>query len=405
VSDIAMPAGSPEGLEQAAAQLRQLAARAGDLAAASRRSMEGVALDADWTGKAADSYAAWTSGLASGVGQMEAPLAQLPPAVDRYAAALRTAQRKVGAYQAYASQVAQFTGPVTAAQAAQTRARAQALAADAGDSLTQLEQAGEALAWTLEKAVEGLTHAFDASGPFHHWLENLIRPVDALAGDIWEEMVISRGDKAKEAAEFVADLNKDFAEETVKILSPAARDALQSFGDLPELAAEGDLQELDNALAEWQRLRGLTEAVSNSALKGTSPLLARLLPDLKAGGGVLDAADIAGGIYNMIKPPEYDHGNLRWITRGAGMASAFDGTVGIAEKAGLVDFEDLALGAVDISWVPGVGEALGVAAGLYLAGDYIYHNTHQIAHTFDTARHAVAHVTDDLERYTDPLNW
>jgi uncharacterized protein YukE len=181
VSDIAMPAGSPEALEQLAAQLRRLAVQAGDLGAASRKSMDGVALDADWTGEAADSYAAWTSGLASGVGRMEAPLAQLPPAVDRYAAALRTAQ-KVGAYQAYTSQVSRFVGPVTTAQAAQIRSRAQALASDAGDSLTLLEEAGKALAWALEKAAEGLTYVFDDSGPFHHWLENLTRPIDALAG-------------------------------------------------------------------------------------------------------------------------------------------------------------------------------------------------------------------------------
>jgi len=400
-----MPAGSPQALEQAADQLRQLAVQAGDLAAASRKSMEGAALDADWTGKAADGYTAWTSGLASGVGRMEAPLAQLPPAVDRYAAALRTAQQRVGACQAYARQVSQFTGPVTTAQAAQIRAQSQALASDADDSLTMLEQTGKALAWALEKAAAGLNYAFDDSGPFHAWLENLTRPVDALAGDIWAEMVISRGDKAKEAAEFVADLNKEFAEETVKLLSPAARDALNSFGDLPDLAADGDLQELDAALAEWQRLHGLTEAVSNSALKGTSPLLARLLPDLKIGGGVLDAAAIAGGIYNIVKPPEYDHGSLRWLTRGAGMASVADGAIGIAEKAGFVDFDELAVGAIDLSFVPGAGEALGVAAGLYLAGDYIYHNTHQIAHTFDSARHEVAHVADDVGHDLNPLNW
>jgi uncharacterized protein YukE len=403
VSDIAMPEGSPEALEQAAAQLRQLAVQAGDLAAASRKSMEGVALDADWTGKAADSYTAWTSGLVSGVGRMEAPLAQVPPAVDRYAAALRTAQQKVGTYQAYASQVAQFQGPVNTARAAQIRAQAQALASDAGDSLTQLEQAGEALAWALEKAAEGLNYAFDNSGPFHAWLENLTRPVDALAGDVWAEALIARGDKAKEAAEFVEDLNKDFAKEGDEILGPAVNNALKSFGDLPDLAASGDLQELDNALAEWQRLRALTQAVSKSALKGTSPLLARLLPDLKAGGGALDAAAVIGGIYNMVKPPDYDHGNLRWITRGAGFASALDGTVGIAEKAGLVDFEELSLAGAE--FIPGVGEALGVAAGLYLAGDYIYHNTHQIAHAFDTARHEVAHVADDVGHYADPLNW
>ncbi len=37
-----------------------------------------------------------------------------------------------------------------------------------------------------------------------------------------------------------------------------------------------------------------------------------------------------------------------------------------------------------------------VGAGLYLVGDWAYHNTHQIAHTFDSARHTAAHYADDL---------
>jgi hypothetical protein len=46
--------------------------------------------------------------------------------------------------------------------------------------------------------------------------------------------------------------------------------------------------------------------------------------------------------------------------------------------------------------VPGIGEVVAAAAGLYLVGDWAYHNTHQIAHTFDSARHTAAHYADDL---------
>jgi len=46
--------------------------------------------------------------------------------------------------------------------------------------------------------------------------------------------------------------------------------------------------------------------------------------------------------------------------------------------------------------LPGVGEVVAAAAGLYLVGDWAYHNTHAISHTFDSARHTAAHVADDL---------
>jgi hypothetical protein len=39
---------------------------------------------------------------------------------------------------------------------------------------------------------------------------------------------------------------------------------------------------------------------------------------------------------------------------------------------------------------------VAAAAGLYLVGDWAYHNTHLIAHTFDSARHTAAHYADDL---------
>ena len=74
---------------------------------------------------------------------------------------------------------------------------------------------------------------------------------------------------------------------------------------------------------------------------------------------------------------------MRASARVAGVLLAGGSAVGLAASFGW-------LGAS--AFVPGVGEAVAAAAGLYLVGDWAYHNTHQIAHTFDSARHTASHA-------------
>jgi hypothetical protein len=104
-----------------------------------------------------------------------------------------------------------------------------------------------------------------------------------------------------------------------------------------------------------------------------------------------------GGIYTAISPPEYDTGGARVAARVAGGGLALGSAIGLAGSiaaASDVTWATIALGGV-IS-VPGVGEVAAAAAGLYLVGDWAYHNTHAISHTFDSARDTAAHVADDL---------
>ena len=398
MSALRMPGGDPAALEAAAAALGRYASQVGNLASATHRSTTGIAADGDWTGGAANAYAAYTGGLASGVAGMEQPLGRIPAAVAGYAAALRTAQARVGAYQSYANQVSALQGPISQAEAAQIRTQAQELETYAGEALAGLQEAAGQAAAALNAIAQALVHVFDDSGPFHSWLETITRPWDAAAGDAFLEALLMRGEKAagvfeeaakaaKEGKQFLADLPAQLDAQFKSIVGGTMQEMLKGNAGLAELEA---------ATQRWQNLQDAAQTFS--AGLGEDPAkstLLKLLPGLKVFGSVADVAGVAGGIYLLAKPPEYDHGALQGVDRVAGAASIASGGIGLAANIG-VDFGALSVGAMSLSWVPVAGTVIGVGAGLYLAGDWAYHHTHQIAHAFDVARHTVAHVADNI---------
>jgi hypothetical protein len=106
---------------------------------------------------------------------------------------------------------------------------------------------------------------------------------------------------------------------------------------------------------------------------------------------------VIGGTYTAISPPSYDHGGMRAAARGAGVTMALGSGVGLVGSYAAAAGADWATATIVGSLtIPGIGEAVAAAAGLYLVGDWAYHNTHWIAHTFDSARHTAAHYADDL---------
>jgi uncharacterized protein YukE len=398
MSGLQMPAGDPAALEAAAAALGRYAGQVGDLAGATHRSTTGIAADGDWTGGAADAYTAYTGGLVTGVAGMEQPLGRVPAAVAGYAAALRAAQARVGAYQSYARQVSTVQGPISRTEAAQIQTQAQELETYASEALTGLEEAARQTGAALNEIAQALNHVFDGSGPFHSWLENITRPWDSSAGDAFLEALLLRGEKAEkvfEEAAKAAKEGKQFLEDLPAKLDAEFEDIVG--GTMQEmLKGNAGLAELEAATERWQNLRDAAQTfaagVDDEPAEST---LLRLLPGLKAFDVVSNAASVVGGAYLLADPPEYDHGALRAVDRVAGVASIASGGIGLAVNAG-VDFTALSVGAMSLSWVPVVGTALGVGAGLFLAGDWAYHHTHQIAHAFDVARHTVAHVADDV---------
>jgi hypothetical protein len=377
-----MPLGNPDALDQAAAGVGRVAAGAGDLATATHRVTTGIVADAEWTGQAADACTAFTSGLTRGVGNMQAPLARIPAVIGGYADVLRGAQARVAAYQGYAAQAGPGVMLSPAALAA--------LESDAGAALAALEQAAQAARAGLDEIAAELAGVFDASGLFRNWLEKAMLPWDGTASDAVLEHFIQAGEASEKDVEEAADFMKEL---------PAKLDAW--FADMvggvmqDMLAGKAGVSELAAMTDRWQSMRGAAEAFGGQWSDQASSLLARLLPGMKILGGAMGGLAVVGGIYTAISPPDYDKGTLRAADRVAGGGAVLGGAAAVAVNAG-VDFATLEVGAVSLSLVPGVGEVLGVGAGLYLAGDYIYHNTHQIAHAYDAARHAVAGAAGDV---------
>jgi uncharacterized protein YukE len=403
MSGLYMPAGDPAALEAAAGSLRSYGSQIATLSESTRSTTGQIATNADWTGSSADAYSAFSGSFTTGIAGMQAPLQSVPSAVSGYATALRDAQTKVTDYETYAQQVNSFVGPVSTQEQAQITAQAQQLMTTAQDALDGLEQAAKDAGNALRSIGKELEDVFAVEGPFHTWLETLTRPWDSVGADAILEGVLQHGEELEKAfkkSEKAAEEGQKAAKAAQAALDAALDSDFQDIvgGVMKDMVkGNADLNDLKNAVENWKVLASwATQAASKGgALEAPATpeesTLLKLLPYLKNLGRAADLAGVIGGTYTLISPPEYDHGGMRVTARVAGGALALGSAAGLAASFGVFDASaTLAL------VVPGVGEVVAAAAGLYLVGDFVYHNTHAIAHTFDSARHTAAHVADDL---------
>jgi hypothetical protein len=397
VNGLSIPPGDPAALEEAAGSLSRFASQITTLSDATRSATGRIAADADWTGTSADAYTAFTASFATGIGGMESPLRGVPGAVAGYAAALREAQSRVREYESYAQQVNAITGPVSPQEQAQIAGATQQLQHTAQTALSNLETEARAAQNMLSRIVGELAQVFGADGPFHRWLETITRPWDSLGADAALEGILTHGET----------LEKEFQKGTkaAKTAQAALETALDSdFKDIvgrtmqDMLKGTAGLADLQNAVDNWKVVaQWETQAASKGgalSLPEETKLL-KMLPVLKNLGRAADVLGVIGGTYTAIAPPEYDHGGMRVAARSAGGAMALGSAAGLIGSYAAADsvVNAAILGSLTI---PGIGEGVAAAAGLYLVGDWAYHNQHLIAHTFDSARHAAAHYADDL---------
>jgi uncharacterized protein YukE len=392
-----MPEGDPAALEEAAGSLRRYASQIATLSDSTRSTTGRIAANADWTGGSADAYTEFTGSFASGIGGMEHPLQSVPGAVAGYAAALRDAQSKVGDYGSFARQVDSFVGPVSVQEKAQIDAESQQLLDTAQAALDVLEEEASAAQSALNRIGDMLAEVFGTDGPFRNWLETITRPWDSAAGDAILEGILTHGEKLEAAF----DKAKDAAEEAQKALDAALDSDFQDIvGSTMKdmLKGTAGLDDLKNSVEDWKVLaQWTTEAASKGGALDVPEEagLLKMLPYLKNLGRAGDVVGIIGGTYTVISPPSYDHGGARVAARVAGGGMALGSAAGLAGSFFAADsvVNAAVLGSLT---VPGIGECVAAAAGLYLVGDWAYHNTHWIAHTFDSARHTAAHYADDL---------
>lgn len=171
-----MPGGDPQVLEQLASSLAAAAAGFGALGRSTRQVTGSVQSDAQWTGDAADSYAAFTGNLSQGAAAVESPLSRIALSVRDYAGFLRTAQQKVAAC-ASAAETAQVSGNDSGYVSV-----AEAAAQDAEDAVAAWQAAGERVATEVTSAAGDLGDVFGSQGPVQSWLGRQPVPGDILAG-------------------------------------------------------------------------------------------------------------------------------------------------------------------------------------------------------------------------------
>jgi uncharacterized protein YukE len=87
--------------------------------------------------------------------------------------------------------------------------------------------------------------------------------------------------------------------------------------------------------------------------------------DLGRVGGVgLGALSLVGDAATIISPP--DSGAWGWTDRGMAAANAAGTTVGMLGAVGVID--------ASTGWIPVAGQVVVIGTGLYLAGDFLYHD-------------------------------
>jgi hypothetical protein len=239
----------------------------------------------------------------------------------------------------------------------------------------------------LRKDSPGAWNAvFGPDGFLRAWDERLHSPADLLAADLVVTRLI---DGAEENEEDAGRLVKDAKawDKAFPGMLKAAYD--EEFSNVMPILRSGELteSELANKLQDftrgWDRFWRFNLVYEKSGEEAAKA--ARFGVDgLKILGGTLDAAAIFGDFWTVAGPE--DNGAAGWVDRGAAIANAGAAGVDLAELAGI---------GFSTSFIPGVGEVVGVATGLYLGGDWLYHHWTPFHDAADDTGHFTVSVAKD----------
>jgi hypothetical protein len=342
----AAPAGSPGALRDHARALRNCADALDDLADRTRHTSRDVRERADWQGAAADGYSSFCDATIAPVDVTPGKLRALAGSLDRQADTLSWAQSAVDDANTAAQQEAAAEPPEpTVVATAQATARATAQRAQ-----QQVEAGGQEATADAEDAKAWYEKWWEGSEPVRKVIDEFLTPYGLVGGDHWTELLVKGSEQPWE-----------WLEEADKAIETA------------EKAAEGGEanagEELIEAANTVERVGGRADAFDAFApgviRAGASHL--RTVGVVTKGVSVLGLISDAG----TLKDPA-DPGAMGWVDRGA---AGVNGTIIVAD---LVTLD-----------VPVVGEVVLVGTGLYLAGDWAYHNV-QPVHDFANA--AASHV-------------
>jgi hypothetical protein len=264
--------------------------------------------------------------------------------------------------------------------------------------LLQIEQQAQDLHQDYEQAAAKLANQLDAhtslwdeifgpDGVIRTWDERLHSPTDLMAADLIIARLIGAAEANKEDAERIVEAS----EKWVKELPSALKEAFEErYGNVFARLRDGDVTESDLAAelrdftSDWDGLDRLNAAflkAGGDAVEAAGPVLGVS----QALGGTLDVMAIVADMYTVWRPS--DGGTAGDVDRGMAVANAAAAGLDLAEIAGV----NMAL-----DWIPGVGEVVGVATGLYLAGDWLYHHWTPFHDFADDTGHVAVSVSKDV---------
>jgi uncharacterized protein YukE/ElaB/YqjD/DUF883 family membrane-anchored ribosome-binding protein len=373
--ELLRPAGDPDQIDQFAAQLEKAGADTGHVASSVREQTGQIREDAQWTGAAADSYTGFTSGMSQSVGALGPSLSQAAGPLRDFAASLRNAQQQVDAYAAAYQKLYPLTtgSPPAGTNVPMVDVELANCYNQAETAVAACHQQAAVTSQALGQITEDMTKAFFGSeGPFRDFLDRSHLPWDATLGDAVIEHFIAGGEQAEKALKDSEELPETIEKLQDELVKPVVDEVEAGNAD-----AQTNLKTLLQALENYQVKKGETIADVEAALAKTDPELAKNLTGLKSIATTADVVGFLAGLYMTVSPPSGDHGLWRTGDRIAGVGMAAGSGVSIAKNAFGVDFSSIEvdLGPIQsLEFVPDVGLAVSVIAGVYVTVDWVIHN-------------------------------
>ena len=374
-----IPAGDPAALYKLADALDGYAGAVGTLGGSTRSTTAGIRSKAGWSGTAADAYTGFTGTTSDAISALQPHLSTIASSVRTYADTLDAAQKQIEAILDTANKTPNPQSHLPAAQQAAAQAQ------------STVDAAGAKASGEIDDQKSHMEQFFDAIEPYRKANEWIHLPIDLVTDKGAENILNSLG------------TGRDLAKETVKGLTQAFKKQLSDgFSEQVSTVAhdfdngEASMEDIEAAMARYQTV---TDGLESGL--GDAKQALRLW---NAGNNTFEATAILGDALTMADPE--DKGTMGVVDRSAaGVNAAAAGSSLLYELATLNSLDE----------VPGVGEVVMVAdgvTGVYLAGDFLYHNfkpfhalcnvvgsgvataAESTAHSVSKAAHSVAHFFD-----------
>lgn len=361
---ITVPAGDPNTLYAAAGSLKGQGDDLNTFGTTIGTKGSSIRDGAQWSGSAADGYSGVVSKLSSTVSKQGAPYGTVAAAIHTYAGTLEWGQGAARDLISSTQTALKTATPATlqsiVEQANQQNTHITTTVSQAAD--TAKGQVGDA----TEEEKGGWTEAMD-NNTLWKWVEGAHKAFDGVAGDAWMKMLKDGGEEYEKAA-------KTF-------------DGLWKYvGDLAHDADTSGNWDLVEEVYQLARSKSGIDDVSKLGIDGST--LAKMLPGLKIAGYGLDGIGAVGDVMTLVDPP--DKGTMGDIDRGMAVTNMVGMGADLAGETGLIAADGT------LALVPGVGEVFAAGTGLYLAGDYLYHNWTPFRNVCNDIGHTTAHVADDI---------